>query len=35
MCRAYSLDLRDRVLAARDRGMSTKQVADLFAVSCL
>jgi transposase len=31
---AYSQDLRDRVLAARDRGLPTKQVADLFAVSC-
>lgn len=30
---AYSQDLRDRVLAARDRGMKTKQVASLFAVS--
>jgi transposase len=30
---AYSQDLRDRVIAARDRGMRTKQVADLFRVS--
>ena len=30
---AYSQDLRDRVLAARDRGLATKAVADLFAVS--
>ena len=31
---AYSQDLRDRVMTARDRGMKTKQVADLFDVSC-
>ena len=30
---AYSQDLRDRVIAARDRGMNTKPVADLFGVS--
>lgn len=30
---AYSQDLRDRVIAARDRGIATKQVADLFRVS--
>jgi len=30
---AYSQDLRDRVIAARDRGMKTKPVADLFGVS--
>jgi transposase len=30
---AYSQDLRDRVLAARDRGMETKQVADLLCIS--
>lgn len=30
---AYSQDLRDRVLAACDRGMATKQIADLFTVS--
>ncbi len=30
---AYSQDLRDRVIAARDRGLKTKQVADLFRVS--
>lgn len=30
---AYSQDLRDRVIAARDRGVATKQVADLFRVS--
>jgi len=32
MASAYSQDLRDRVMAARDRGMKTKQVADLFKV---
>jgi len=30
---AYSQDLRDRVLAACDRGMPTKQVAEVFQVS--
>ena len=30
---AYSQDLRDRVIAARDRGLRTKPVADLFDVS--
>lgn len=30
---AYSQDLRDRVLAAYDRGMMTKQIADLFQIS--
>ena len=30
---SYSQDLRDRVLAAADRGMPTKQVAEAFAVS--
>jgi transposase len=30
---AYSQDLRDRVIAARDRGIKTKQVADLLLVS--
>lgn len=30
---AYSQDLRDRVLAARDGGMKTKRVAELFRVS--
>lgn len=30
---AYSQDLRDRVIAARDRGMATRQVARLFEVS--
>jgi len=30
---AYSQDLRDRVMAARDRGLRTKQVAQVFAVS--
>jgi transposase len=30
---AYSQDLRDRVIAARDGGMKTQQVADLFRVS--
>ncbi len=29
----YSQDLRDRVLAAYDRGMKTKQIAHLFQVS--
>ena len=30
---AYSQDLRDRVLAACDRGMATKEVAEVFQVS--
>jgi transposase len=30
---AYSQDLRDRVIEARDRGMKTKRVADVFNVS--
>jgi transposase len=30
---AYGQDLRDRILAAYDRGMKTKQIADLFEVS--
>lgn len=30
---AYAQDLRDRVLAAYDRGMKTKQIADVFQVS--
>ena len=30
---AYSQDLRDRVLAACDRGMATKAIATVFAVS--
>ena len=30
---AYSQDLRDRIIAARDRGMATTQVARLFNVS--
>jgi len=30
---AYSQDLRDRVMAARDRGMPTRRVAELFSVS--
>lgn len=30
---SYSQDLRDRVLSARDRGLKTKQVANLFRVS--
>jgi len=30
---AYSQDLRDRVIAARDAGMRTKRVAELFRVS--
>ena len=29
----YAQDLRDRVLAAYDRGMTTKQIADTFQVS--
>jgi transposase len=29
----YSQDLRDRVLAAYDRGMRTKQIAEQFSVS--
>jgi transposase len=29
----YAQDLRDRVLAAYDRGMKTKQIADVFTVS--
>ncbi len=29
----YAQDLRDRVLLAYDRGMQTKQIADVFAVS--
>ena len=30
---AYSQDLRDRIIAARDDGMETKHVAELFRVS--
>jgi transposase len=30
---SYSQDLRERVLAAYDRGMKTKQIAEVFAVS--
>ena len=33
MATPYSQDLRDRVLAAGDRGMKTKQIAVLFEVS--
>lgn len=33
MAVAYSQDLRDRVLAAYDRGMQTKQIAETFDVS--
>ena len=33
MGKTYSQDLRDRVIAARDRGLKTKPVADLFRVS--
>jgi transposase len=33
MAVAYSQDLRDRVIAARERGLKTKHVADLFGVS--
>lgn len=34
MAKTYSQDLRDRVLAAYDRGMTTIQIAQMFAVSC-
>jgi len=33
MAVAYAQDLRDRVLAAYDRGLKTKEIADLFQVS--
>ena len=33
MAATYSQDLRDRVLAAYDRGMQTRQIAETFAVS--
>lgn len=33
MAVAYSQDLRDRVIAARNRGLKTRKVADLFGVS--
>jgi transposase len=33
MAAPYSQDLRDRVLAAYDRGMRTKRIAETFAVS--
>ena len=33
MATPYSQDLRDRVLAADDRGMKTKQIAKVFCVS--
>lgn len=33
MAFAYSQDLRDRVLSAYDRGLPTKEIADLFEVS--
>ncbi len=33
MAKTYSQDLRDRVLAAYDRGMKTKRIAATFAVS--
>jgi len=33
MGQAYSQDLRDRVIAARDRGVKTKVVATMFCVS--
>ena len=33
MAVAYSHDLRDRVLAAYDRGLKTKRIAELFQVS--
>ena len=32
MARAYPQELRDRVLGAYDRGMKTKQIAEVFAV---
>lgn len=32
MARSYSQDLRDKVLAAYDRGMKTKQIAEAFGV---
>ncbi len=33
MAKSYSQDLRDRVLAAYDRGLKTKEIAETFAVS--
>jgi transposase len=33
MASPYSQDLRDRVLAAYDRGMKTRQIAEVFGVS--
>lgn len=33
MASPYSQDLRERVLAAYDRGMSTKEIAEIFGVS--
>ena len=33
MAAPYAQDLRDRVLAAYDRGMKTRQIADVFQVS--
>ncbi|MEM8738841.1 MAG: hypothetical protein AAGG38_10250 [Planctomycetota bacterium] len=33
MGRAYPQELRDRVLAAYDRGMKTTRIAEVFAVS--
>ena len=33
MATPYSQDLRDRVLRAYDRGMKTKQIAEIFQVS--
>ena len=33
MARPYSQDLRDRVLVAYERGMQTKQIAEIFSVS--
>jgi len=33
MAKTYSQDLRDRVLAAYDRGMKTKAIAEMFSVS--
>ena len=33
MAKTYSQDLRDRVLAAYDRGLKTKHIAEIFVVS--
>ena len=34
MASAYSMDLRERVAAARDAGLTTKHVAERFSVCC-